>query len=431
MQALRIGLFLSLLLAVLLGEAARSRAENWPQFRGPTGFGQSGEKNLPVTWGGDNQENVAWKTPLVGQGHASPIVWGDRVFVCTARWPETVRRREEVIPEHHMLCYATVDGKLLWDTLIPPGPWLRTDFRSGPGGGYACPTPTTDGRLVYCAFGSSVLAAIDFQGKIVWRKQIVPYTFDVTLGSSPILYRDTLILLCTMAKPSDSKLIAFDKGSGAVKWQQALEQTGFGHSTPVLVPVGGKSQLTFAAFGGGPSPQALQSLDPTTGERLWWCWGAGDTVSPVYGGGLVYFDSGRGGPGVAVDPTGTADVSDTHIRWKIDQIPEGIGSPLIVGDHVYRLHSPGILKCWGLKDGKQVYAKRLDGISTTWASPIVDGNGRIYFANAGKSFVIRSGQTFEVLAVNDLGDGNHASPAVAGGRVFLVGMKNVYCIRKE
>ncbi len=408
-----------------------AEGDNWPQFRGPTGMGHTSEKDLPVEWGGNSDKNVAWKTPLVGQGHASPIVWGDRVFVCTARWPESVARRAEVIPEHHVLCYAASDGRLLWDRKVPPGPWLRTDFRSGPGGGYACPTPTTDGRLVYCAFGSSVIAALDLRGKIVWRKEIVPYSFDVTLGSSPILYRDTLILLCAMAKPSDSRLIAFDKARGGVKWQQELAQTGFGHSTPVLEPIRGRLQLIFAASGGGRSPQALQSLDPTSGERIWWCWGAGDTVSPVCGGGLIYFDSGRGGPGVAVDPTGTGDVSETHIRWQIDQVPEGMGSPVIVGDYIYRLHTPGVLKCWRLTDGRQVYAKRLDGISTTWASPIAEGNRRIYYANAGKSFVIQSGPDFKVLAENDLGDGNHASAAVAGGSMFLIGLKNVYCIRKK
>ena len=431
MKPLHTMLVLPIALAAFLGNSIEGRADDWPRFRGPTGLGQTDEKNLPITWGGENNENVAWKTPLVGQGHASPIVWGNRVFLCTARWPESVRRREEVVPEHHVLCYSADDGKLLWDVRVPPGPWLRTDFRSGPGGGYACPTPTTDGKFVYCAFGSSVLAALDFQGRIVWRKEIVPYTFDVTLGSSPIFYKDTLILLCAMSVPEDSKVVAFDKASGAIKWQQELPQTGFGHSTPVLLPIGGKTQLLFAASGGGPTPQALQSLDPATGKRIWWCWGAGDTVSPVYGGGLIYFDSGRGGPGVAVDPTGTGDVSDSHIRWKIDQVPEGIGSPAIVGEHVYRLHSPGVLKCWELKSGRQTYVQRLDGISTTWASPIVDGNGRIYYANAGKSFVIQSGPQFKVLAGNDLGDGNHPSPAVAGGSMFLVGMQNVFCVRKK
>ena len=418
-------------LPVLLLSCRWARAENWPGFRGPTGLGYTAERNLPNSWGGDDRENVLWQTPLIGEGHASPIVWGNRVFVCTARWADDGRRREEVIPEHHVLCYAADDGKLLWDTRVPPGPWLRTDFRSGPGGGYACPTPTTDGRLVYCAFGSSVLAALDFQGKILWRVEIVPYTFDVTLGSSPVLYKNALILLCAMAKSSDSKIIALNKANGNVLWQQALPETKFGHSTPILLPVRSKTQLIFSASGMGPSDQALQSFDPENGERLWWCWGAGDAASPAYGGGILYFDSGRGGPGVAVDPTGSGDVSKTHVRWKISQVPSGIGSPVIVGDHVYRLHSPGILKCWDRTSGQQVYVERLDGITTTWASPIVDPNGRIFFANAGKSFVIQAGPTYKVLAVNELGDQNHTSPAVSGRSMFLVGTKNVYCIRKD
>jgi outer membrane protein assembly factor BamB len=406
-----------------------ARAENWPGFRGPTGLGYTTERNLPTSWGGEERENVLWQTPLIGEGHASPIVWGDRVFVCTARWADDVRRREEVIPEHHVLCYAAGDGKLLWDTRVPAGPWLRTDFRSGPGGGYACPTPTSDGRLVYCVFGSSVLAALDFQGKIVWRVEIVPYTFDVTLGSSPVPYKNTLILLCAMATSSDSKLVAFDKATGNVVWQEALPETGFGHSTPVLLSVHGKTQLIFAASGGGPSSQALQSFDPDNGKRLWWCWGAGDAASPAYAEGILYFDSGRGGPGVAVEPTGSDDVSQTHIRWKISQVPEGIGSPAIVGDHVYRLHSPEILKCWDRSSGRQVYVERLDGITTTWASPIVDPTGRIFFANAGKSFVIQAGPNYKLLAVNELGDPNHTSPAVSGGSMFLVGTKFIHCIR--
>ena len=416
-------------LFVVFLSCARVQAEDWPGFRGPTGLGYTTERNLPNSWGGEDGENVLWQTPLVGEGHASPIVWGDRVFVCTARWADDVQRREEVIPEHHLLCYAASDGKLLWDTRVPPGPWLRTDFRSGPGGGYACPTPTTDGRLVYCAFGSSVMAAIDFQGRIVWRVEIVPYTFDVTLGSSPVLYKNTLILLCAMAKSSDSKLAAFGKATGKLLWQQELPQTGFGHSTPILLPIRGKTQLIFSASGGGPSGQALQSFDPDSGKRLWWCWGAGDAASPAYGGGILYFDSGRGGPGVAVDPTGSEDVSQTHIRWKVSQVPEAIGSPVIVGDHVYRLHSPGILKCWDRKSGQRIYVERLDGMTTTWASPIVDPTGRIFFANAGKSFVIQAGPAYKVLAVNELGDPNHASPAVSGGSMFLVGTKYVYCIR--
>jgi outer membrane protein assembly factor BamB len=405
--------------------------DNWPQFRGPTGLGYTTEKNLPVTWGGKEDENVLWKSPLVGQGHASPIVWGGRVFICTANWPADVKQREKVIPEHHVLCYNAADGKLLWDVQVPPGPWVRSDFRSGPGGGYACPTPTTDGKLVYCAFGSSVIAALDFQGKIVWRKEIVPFTFDVTIGGSPVLYGNTVVLLCAMAKKEDSKLMAFGKFSGEVKWEAKFPKMGFGHSTPLVIQVKGKPQMLVLASGGGAANDALIAVDPADGKRLWSCWGGGDASSPAFGAGIVYFDSGRGGPGVAVDPTGEGDVTATHIKWKVEQVPEGLASPVVVGQSVYRLHGPNIVKCWDAATGKQVFAGRLDGLYTSWASPVVDPAGRIFFATGGKSYVIQAGPELKVLATNDLGDGNHCSPAVAGGRMFLVGMKNVYCVGKK
>ena len=175
---------------------------------------------------------------------------------------------------------------------------------------------------------------------------------------------------------------------------------------------------------------ALRSLDPASGKPLWWCRGAGDAASPAFGSGIVYFDSGREGKGVAVDPSGSGDVSATHVRWTGPEIPEAISSPVIVGPYVYRLHKPGVLECWEASTGKKVYTGRLPHISTTWASPVVDGDGRLYFASAGKSYVIQSGPEFRILAVNDLGDGNHPSPAVAQGRLFLVGLKNLYCIGK-
>jgi hypothetical protein len=405
--------------------------ENWPQFRGPTGLGYTEEKDLPLKWGGPSNDNVVWRSPLVGQGHASPVVWGDSVFVCTAHWPANVKEREKIIPEHHVLCYQATTGKLRWDTLVPPGPWLRTDFRSGPGGGYAAPTPVTDGQLLFCVFGSSVIAALDFQGKIVWRKEIIPYTFDVTIGSSPILYQDTVILYCAMAKPSDSEVIALNKSNGEVKWRQRFPDMAFGHSTPVIIQVNNQPQMLVLASGMRLDDKALRSLDPADGKVLWWCRGSGDSSSPAYGAGLVYFDSGRGSSGVAVEPTGSGDVSTTKIRWTTRKIPEAISSPIIVGQYVYRLHAPGILKCWDTSTGKEQYAERLAGLSSAWASPIADGHGRLYFVTAGKSYVVQSGPEFRVLAVNDLDDGSHPSPAVAKGRLFLVGQKNVYCVGKK
>jgi outer membrane protein assembly factor BamB len=408
--------------------AVPAAAGEWPQFRGPTGLGYTEEADLPLLWGGPDRKNILWQSPLTGQGHASPVVWGERVFVATAFWPESVKDRAKAIPEHHLAAYRASDGRRLWDTLIPPGPWLRTDFRSGPGGGYAAPTPATDGRRVYAAFGSSVIAALDLEGKIVWRREIVPATFDVTLGSSPVLFAETVILLCAMAKKEDSRVVAFDKSTGEVKWERKLPTTGFGHSTPIIIEVEGKPELIVLASGMAVAPDALQALDPGSGRRIWWCRGAGDASSPAFQGGLLYFDSGRGGQGFAMEPGGEGEVTATGLRWTVPQLSEGIGSPIIVGDHVYRLLSPGILRVWKRSTGEQVQAKRLSGLTSTWASPIADSRGRIYFASAGTSVVVQAGSGLEVLATNDLGDENHASPAAAGGRFYLVGQKSLWCI---
>ena len=415
----------------IAGSAPVSQAENWPGFRGPTGLGYTQEKNLPTTWGGPENKNILWKAPLKGQGHAGPIVWADRVFICTVNWPPTVTDRKKVIPDHHLACYNAGTGNLLWDTIIPPGPWLRTDFRSGPGGGYAAATPTTDGKLVYCAFASSVLAAVDFKGNIVWRKEILPHTFDVTLASSPVLYQDTLILFCAMSKKADSRVVAFDKTTGDIKWQTKLPDVGFGHSTPLIIRVNDKPQMLLLASAMNDSPCAMKSFDPSNVKRLWWCRGQGDVASPAYASGIVYFDSGRGGPGIAVDPTGTGDVSETHIRWTGQYIPEALSSPTIVGEHIYRLFRPDRLECRDLKTGNLIYTEKMPKISTAWASPIADPQGRLFFANAGKSYVIQTGPKFKILATNDLLEGNHPSPAAANGKIFLAGTENIYSITNK
>jgi outer membrane protein assembly factor BamB len=419
---------LSTLVLSLLGPGAPISAEDWPRFRGPTGVGLTTETDLPVRWGGPERENVLWQSPLVGSGHASPIVWGDRLFVTTVRWPEGTADRKKAIPEHHILSYRAADGALLWDSRIDPGPWLRDDFRSGPGGGYAAPTPATDGKRVYCAFGSSVVAALDFDGKTVWRKEVIPHTFDVTLGTSPVLHGGRLILLCAMAKPEDSRAIAWNAESGEVAWETKLPGMAFGHSTPVIVETGGRSTMIVLASGMSQAPDALRGLDPSTGERLWSCAGAGDAASPAFGSGVIYFDSGRGGPGTAVALDGP---KEPRKLWTVPQVPEGICSPVIAGDHVYRLHAPDVLKCWKLQTGEPAGVRRLEGITTTWASPVATPEGRIYFASAGKSFVVEAGPELKVLATNDLADPGHASPAVSGGRLFLVGEKIVHCIGRK
>jgi len=145
---------------------------------------------------------------------------------------------------------------------------------------------------------------------------------------------------------------------------------------------------------------------------------------------LVYCDSGRGGIGVAVDPNGTGDVTKTHLKWNVPQVPEGFSSPVIVGDYVYRVHNPGILKCWKLDTGEQVLNERLNGISVA-SSPFTTPDGRIYFTSAGKSYVLKAGPTLDILATSDLADASQASPAVSEGRIILKGSRFLYCIGKR
>ena len=392
-----------------LALAANCRAENWPQFRGPTGLGYTTEKNLPLIWNVKSGENIRWKTPLPKSDNAysSPIVWGDRVFVTSAVNSPI---------EHHVLCFQVSDGKLLWDTSVPPGPWQLKDLR----GGYGAPTPATDGKSVFVVFGSAVIASLDFDGKIIWRKELEKFAFDVALGSSPVLHGDTVILDCDQTGKTSS-FIGLDKATGTIKWEEKRPQANFAHSTPVLANVKGKAQLLVSASG------AVQGLDPANGKILWWCAAPGDASSPAFNGSLVFADSGRGGRAVCVDPTGDGDVTKTHLKWTFPQIPEGLSSAIIVGDFVLRTHNPETLRCLRLSTGDAVFNERLAGVST-WASPFATPDGKVFFASAGKSYIVQAGEKLEVLATNDLGEENRASAAVSAGKIFLRGNKHLYCI---
>jgi outer membrane protein assembly factor BamB len=393
-------------------------------------MGQTAEKGLPLTWGGPKAENVLWKAELIkaagkvhlDQNQSSPTVRSGRVFVTVSYWPPDVPTAR--FPEHHVVCFAARDGARLWDVTVPPGPWLLKDLR----GGYTAPTPAADGERVYVLFGSAVLAALDFQGKLLWRKEITPHFFDVAIGTSPIVHDGTVLVMCEeLRDKKSSRLLAFDGKTGALKWERKRPSADWTHSTPALASVKGKLQLLV----GGAN--TLQGLDPANGEPIWWYMSGeriGDTVTPVLADGVVYCDSGRGGPGVAVDPTGSGDVTKTHLKWKIPQIPEGFSSPVASGGYLYRLHNPEMLRCYELATGRKVYTERLMGVSTS-SSPVATPDGRIYLASAGRSYVLKAGPKFEVLATNELGDGSQASPAVAGGRLYLKGRRYLYCIGKK
>ncbi|MBI2808566.1 MAG: PQQ-like beta-propeller repeat protein [Planctomycetes bacterium] len=405
----------------------RAEGEDWPQFRGPTGAGLSSANDLPLHWGGPKNENVVWTADLLGDGIASPIVWKNRLFVLNTSRKADDKKIGRQYPEQYVACYDTAQGKLLWNTIVGPGPWKR-GHNNRAGGGFANCTPATDGQRVYALFGTSVLAALDFDGKVVWRKELIPHRYDMEMATSPILFKNTVIVYCGMQ--GGSRLVAFDCRTGDIAWDNNLKDTGYGHNTPLIIQVKGAPQMVLMGAGLGPAKNAIQSFDPRTGERLWWSAGRGETASPVFAKGFVFCDSGRGGGARLVDPTGTGNVSNTHVKWEAN-VPHALSSPLVVGSHIYRLHDNNTLTCWDIETGKKVYQERVNGLSSSWASPVADSAGRILLANAGTSVVVEAGASFKVLATNKLGDSNHASPAISGGRLYLLGSKRLYAIGKQ
>jgi outer membrane protein assembly factor BamB len=406
-------------LLVLAGPGRPTPAGNWPGWRGPTGAGISEDKDLPLTWGGKDNANVLWKVKLTGRGSSSPIAWGERVFVISAAKQSDADVKNKVVPEHEVTCYQAADGKELWRTVVPPGTFAD--------GYYAIPTPVTDGKLVYAWFGSGLAVALDFDGKIVWRKERPgPYNVYPGVSSSPVLHGDTLLILVDQGKTSF--LMALDRATGEVKWEKKRpEMRGSTNSSPVLIDVKGQKQLVVAAA------NALQGLDPNDGKLLWWCEkDGGYWTSVTAGSGLVYADS-NGGRGLAVDPTGSGDVNKTHVKWQHTKVPEGLGAPLIVGDYLYRVHKPGVIKCWKLSTGDLVFDERLTGVSFL-SSPIATADGRIYIASPSRSYVIKAETPkLEILGDNAIKDGGDdgPSPAVAGGRLFLKTGSTLWGIGKK
>ena len=418
-----------MLVVIALIPHSRANAGDWPGWRGPTGMGHTDEKDLPLEWDGKTNKNIIWKAAIPGTypkialfsspGHSSPIVWRDRVFITTAIWPADANQDEwkRTIAEHHVLCFQTSDGKQLWDVTIPAGKIMSDNIFHG----YAVPTPVTDGKHVFALFGSGVLVCLDFEGKIVWREEL-PRLKDVDPGicSSPILYEDTVIV----PSITDAGLRALEKATGKLKWEQKSRDKNR-MATPVLLHIQDKLQMIH--FAGG-----MQGLDPATGDVIWSCRAPTSQSSPTFGQGLIFGDAGRGGKnGVAIDPTSKGDVSKTHVKWEVTDNPGAAASSAVIsGNFIYRVSDPSRILCRNLTTGELIYDERVMKISPS-ASPIATPDGRIYFASAGTSYVVKAGPTYELLATNSLESGNsqnYSTPAVADGRLYIKGRFYLWCV---
>ena len=438
--------------------AAALPDENWPEWRGPDRNGVAPKADPPVTW--SETKNVRWKVKIPGSGSASPIVWGDRIFVTTAiptgkkleqpntkpelqaaaaPAPENGRRRRgggfgmgsEKPTEVYQFAVLGLDrktGKTLWQKTareeVPHEGFKQND------GSFASASPVTDGEHVFAFFGSRGLYCYDLNGDLKWSKDLGKMRIALGFGegSSPALFGDTLVV--NWDHEGESFITALDKNTGNTLWKTAREERT-SWSTPLIVQQGGKAEVITSATG------KIRSYDLASGKLIWECGKLTRNVipSPVAAEGLVYCMSGfQGNSLLAIRLGQSGDLTGSEaVVWSARKNTPYVPSPLLYGDKLYFLSSNnGILSCLDAKSGKPLIdAERLEGVPGVFASPI-GAAGRIYIPGRnGATVVLKRGDALEVLATNQLEDKFDASPAASGKELFLRGRENLYCIAEQ
>ncbi|NIM18282.1 MAG: PQQ-binding-like beta-propeller repeat protein [Candidatus Aminicenantes bacterium] len=416
--------------------------KNWPQWRGPYATGVSLYGNPPLEW--DETKNVKWKIGLPGKGHATPIIWGNQIFISTAIETDKVAKQKgkkegeerthswmqpTITDKIHKFVILSVDrrnGKILWQRTVREE-WPE-EGRSHGLGSWASNSPVTDGRHVYAYFGSRGLYCLDMQGNLKWERDFGQMDKRMTFGegSSPALYEDRILVLWD--HEGQSFLFTLDKKTGKDVWKVERDEIS-SWSTPLIVEHKGKTQVITSAA------KFVRSYDLATGGLIWQCTGLTQNVipHPVEANGIVYVASGfRGNALFAVRLSGAkGDITDTDaIAWKLDKNTPYAPSPVLYQNKLYLLKSNnGILSCYDAGDGKEYYSnQRFEGMGNIYASP-VGAKDRIYFiGHKGDMYVIKHGSEFKVLAKNELDDNFIASPAIVGNEIYLRGYKNLYCI---
>ncbi len=403
-----------------------SQAGDWPAFRGPLGTGISSEKDLPTTWGPD--ENIKWKAPLEGFGNSSPIVSRGRVFV-TAATDRGSRRS--------LYCFDRKDGKELWAQTVGYQAGAVTHKSNQ----YCASTPAADGKLVVVWHGSAGLYCYNFDGNPIWSKDLGAASHIWGYASSPVIYRDRVLL--HFGPGVDTFMTAVDLKTGETIWK--TDEPGGANSrkprmvgswsTPVIAQVDGRDQLICSM------PTRVVAYDPETGSILWTVGGLpsprGDLVytSPLISGGVGVAMGGFMGPALAFKLGGSGDVTRSNRLWHAEKKqPQRIGSGVIVGKHIFMANAgPGTAQCIELETGKVIWQERLE--ANHWGS-LVLADGRLYVTDQkGTTTVFRPNpEKFEPIASNKLGEPTNATPAFSDGEIFIRtnNQKNghLFCIEK-
>jgi outer membrane protein assembly factor BamB len=434
-----------LALVLLASVATAPAGDNWPGYRGPAGDGRSDSKNLPTTWG--EGENIHWKAAIHGKGWSSPVVFGKQVWVTTAdeltaeKAPPPKKGDPPANPVKELslfaVCVGRDTGKVVHDIK------LRTEENPAychPFNSYASPTPFVEEGRLYAHFGSHGTWCVDTAtGKVLWGRADLKCDHFRGPGSSPVVYGDLLYLI--LDGYDLQYVTALDKATGKTVWKADRKirySTDNGdykkaYATPALFEVNGRPMLVC------PSAECTMAYDPRTGAELWRIahGGMNGSARPVMGNGLLYLTSGHTGKLLAVKADASPDSSGMlpkdAVVWTVSKGVPGRPSLLLDGGLLYLVNDQGIATCLDAMTGKVVWNERLDGEFS--ASPVL-ADGNLYCCNqSGKTFVLAAGKSFNITAVNRLGEGKDAgfmaSPAVAGDELYLRTKTHLYSIRKR
>lgn len=434
-------------LAALVVAPARVAAgddvgQTWPQWRGPLATGEAPEADPPVEW--SESRNVRWKAAIPGHGQATPLVWGDRVFVTTAvpiaesgvsegLFRNLTRRifgtegASEVL-QYLVLALDRHDGRVVWERTAREEVPHQGRHQTG---SWASPSPVTDGDVLCAFFGSQGLYCYDLDGELLWDKDFGDLEIRMGFGegTSPALHGNTIVV--NWDHQGQSFITALDKLTGQEKWLTDRDELT-SWATPLIVEHDGRAQVVTSAT------NRVRSYDLDTGALLWE--GEGVTLnaipSPVAANGLVYLMGGfRGNELYAVRlENASGDITGSEaIVWWLDENTPYVPSPLLHDGILYLTKgNNGILSAYDARTGALLYGpERLPGIRSLYASPVAAG-GRVYIPSRdGTTLVIATGPRFELLSVNILDDDFDASPAVVDGEIYLRGHQHLYCIASE
>ena len=412
----------------------------WPQWRGPNGTGSTSSGAPPLRWGEDT--NIRWKVAIPGAGSASPIVWGDRVFILTATPTgesggsrgglfTRIKRRvmggvaADEVQRYSVMALARVDGRVLWERVATEE--VPHEGRHGTGT-WASPSGVADDEQVCAFFGSRGLFCYDLDGRPLWERDLGDMEIRMGFGegASPVLHGDSIVI--NWDHQGQSFITALDKHTGEERWRVDRDEIT-SWATPLVVEHDGSAQVITSAT------NRVRSYDLETGRLVWESEGVtlNAIPSPVAGDGLVFVTSGyRGNRLMAVRLDRAAgDISDGEaVAWTLDRDTPYVPSPLLHDGVLYLVKSnSGILSAFDAQTGQRLYGpQRLPDVRDVYASPVAVGD-RVYISSrGGTTVVVRAGKTFEVLATNVLDDGFDASAALVGDEIYLRGGEYLYCL---